>query len=548
MKLPKPDQSLETKLGIYEAAEKCNIWDKRAIYYVYLFVDPLQIDVPKIYVGMGQGGRRLRHWDNSHSNILKEFINLWKVSGLDIDDVSKVLQRDLSQREAACLETYLISKHNPEANIRYYWTPDLRTEHSEDDRRHYSQKMLGRSQPKDGIEKSSKSRTNNHTLELHFGGQRIRTFTNTTAVNISNWILAEREVIITPSALWATIKGRKGTNANGYRLIKISKDKAQSLETKLLRAITGKAVAIKNVYGKIRVFVSSAAAAEVLGIKESNLGIKNLGTTAQAFDYTSRHLTEMEISKNIEKWPVYHQITLNSEVYKFLNITKFCNTHNLIIGTIHKLLNGVSDYSVSAGKRVEGSTHWNYKSYEITNLKIFDDLLTPKPKPIAEYQSKIKGVFWEKYKQQWNIVVVLNSETKNLGYTRSKKLAEKVSEFLYNNVHNPDVLIETRALFKSLKRKNGERVKNDDYLLTLGRGKTFLENAAIIGQKIIDKVDEIPSGTKNREKWYKDNYGIPIRVAQRYVQVAYKKAEMPEHFVSANSVTNFLSMKNDKYN
>ena len=405
--------------------------------------------------------------------------------------------------------------------------------------------MLGRSQPKEGIEKSSKSRTNNHTLELHFNGQLIHTFTNTTAVNISNWIFVEREVIVTPSALWATITGRKGKNANGYRLIKTSKNEVVSLKTKLLRAVTGKAVAIKNVDGKIRVFVSSAAAAGTLGVKESNLGIKNLGTTLQAFDYTSRYLTEMEISENIEKWPVYHQVTLNSEVYKFLNVTKFCNTHNLVVGTIHKLLNGVSDYSISAGKRVEGSSHWNHKSYEITNPKVFDDLLTPKPKPIAKYQSKIKGVFWEKYKQQWNIVVILNSETKNLGYTRSKKLAEIVSEFFYDNVSAPDVLIKTRALFKRLKRKNGERVKNDEYLLTLGRGKTFLENAAIIGQKIIDLVDEIPNGTKNREKWYKDNYGIPIRVAQRYVQVAYKKVEMPEHFISANSVANFLSMKND---
>ena len=545
MKLPKPNKSLEKKLGIYEAAENCNIWDIKTIYYVYLFVDPLQKSVPKIYVGMGKGSRHPSHWESSHSKILTEFINQWKVNGLVINDVSSLLKECLSQREAACLETYLISKYNPVANIRYYWTPDQQAEHSEDDRRQYSQKMLGRTKPKEGIEKSSKSRTNKHTLELHFGGKIIHTFKNTTALNISNWILVEHGAIVTPSALWATIKGRKGTNANGYRLIKTSKDGGYSLETKLLRAITGKAVAIKNVQGKIRVFVSSASAAEALGINESGLGLKNVKPAAQQVDYTSRYLTELEISRNIEKWPVYHQIIFNSEVFKFLNITKFCNSHNLVVGTIHKQLNGIAKYSISAGKKVKGSTHWNHKSYEITNPKIIDDLPKPKPKPIAKRQSKIKSVFWDNYKKQWNIVVVLKSATTNLGYTKSEKIAEKVSNFFHGNVNTPDVVNDARALLKQLKRKNGERIKNDEYLLTLGRGKTFLKNAAVIGQKIIDKVDEIPSGTKNREKWYYDNYGIPIRVAQRYVQIARKKLEMPEHFITANSVANFLSKTND---
>tara|TARA_B100000787_G_C16189119_1_gene296383 strand:- start:2339 stop:2560 length:222 start_codon:yes stop_codon:yes gene_type:complete len=71
----------------------------------------------------------------------------------------------------------------------------------------------------------------------------------------------------------------------------------------------------------------------------------------------------------------------------------------------------------------------------------------------------------------------------------------------------------------------------------------LLRNAAKIGQEIIDKANEIPSGEKNRDEWYKKNYGIAARVGQRYSQVAREKAKRPKGFEKSQTIKVFLSRR-----
>ena len=383
VKLPEPDIALEVKLGFFEDAENCASWDHRPNYCVYVFEDPLQIDIPKIYIGMGEKSRRVRHWKHTHSKLLQPWIAYWGANGLNVEDISRVIKEGLSQRQAACLETYLITEHKPEANIKYYWTPDQSSGHSEDDRRHHSKKMLGRAQLLDGVKRAAKSRTNKHTLELHFSGQCIKIFQNTSALQISNWILEQQKIAILPSALWATITGRKGSNTKGFKLIKTSVGSELSLKNKLLRAINGKSVVTKNVDAQIRVFVSAAAASDTLEVNEGCLGSVIRGTYKQTKGYTSRYLTGEEISKNIKKWPAHHEIIFDGTIYRFFNITKFRKSKKLVIGTVHKLLTGAAEYSISVGRKIEGSTRWVYQSFEIFDFEMIDDLPIPEPQATA---------------------------------------------------------------------------------------------------------------------------------------------------------------------
>ena len=88
------------------------------------------------------------HWNHTHNDILEEWIDYWKKSSVNFEDVTTQLLTGLTQRESCCLETYIISKFEPLANKKYYWTPDQSATHSEDERRHHSKLMTGRQQPK----------------------------------------------------------------------------------------------------------------------------------------------------------------------------------------------------------------------------------------------------------------------------------------------------------------------------------------------------------------------------------------------------------------
>jgi len=96
--------------------------------------------------------------------------------------------------------------------------------------------------------------------------------------------------------------------------------------------------------------------------------------------------------------------------------------------------------------------------------------------------------------QQWCVRVTVGSELKNLGCLGNKDLAERVSEYTKININKPDMVTKARALLKRLKRSNGERVRNDEHLLSLGSGRELLENAADLGADIINRGNEIPNG------------------------------------------------------
>ena len=448
----------------------------------------------------------------------------------------------MTQREAACLETYIISSHSPETNIKYYWTPDQSAEHSEEARLHHSLLMNGRSQPRSGVDKAAKSRTNKNKFNLLLNGEVVNTFDSKSSVEISNWILENYGVAASPSALWATIKERKGSNYNGFKLVKISESEELSPRTLLLRSIVGKSVMVKDMDENVRFFVSSASAAEALNINEGDFASSSRGDYQQALNFNSRYLTEIEVIQNIEKWPVYHKVFINKREYKFLNISRFCDRHNLVKGTVHKLLSGSQEYCITKGKKVAGVTIWNYESFEIFNLGILDDLKTPTQRN-AKYKSQHSGIYWQKNKQQWNIRVTLEGHDVNIGYTKSEIVAKEVSQYIFSNKSKPNLVEEARSLLKRLKRQTNERVRNDEHLRFIGSGRELLINAARIGQEILDKTTELPSGKRNREEWYIKNYGIAARVGQRYSQVARERVKRPGDFEDSQTIKEFLSRK-----
>ena len=122
-------------------------------------------------------------------------------------------------------------------------------------------------------------------------------------------------------------------------------------------------------------------------------------------------------------------------------------------------------------------------------------------------------------------------------------MAKEVSQYIFSNKSKPNLLEEARSLLKRLKRQTNERVRNDEHLRFIGSGRELLINAARIGQEILDKTTELPSGKRNREEWYIKNYGIAARVGQRYSQVAREKVKRPGDFEASQTIKDFLSRK-----
>lgn len=543
MKLPKASSDLEIELGVFEDAENCKIWDLNTNYYIYVFKDITQLDLPIVYVGISHNDqRRSRHWNSTHSQYLQNWIDYWKTENLIMEDVSEILVEGLNQREAACLETFIIATQKPEANVKYYWTPDQRAEHSVEARHHHSILMSGRRQPRSGVNKAAKTRTNNDTYDLLLDSEIINTFEGASASSISNWILENCGETVSPSSLWATIKEKKGRTYKGFKLVKTSESDGLTAKTLILRAITGKPIMIKDVKGQLRFFINSDSAAQSLNINSGDLASSSRGDRLQSQNYNSRYLSEFEISSNIEKWPVYHLVTIDGKEHKFFNISKFCEKHKLIKGTVHKLLSGSQEYCITAGKRVEGSTVWKHESLELFDLEVSDDLKLPINRS-AKRKSEYAGVFWHDDRQTWNIRVSVNEAEVNFGYVKNEEIAKEISLYVSNNKSDPNVVEDARKLLRQLKIHSGERVKKDEHLRSMGSGRELLENAAKVGQEIIERAEEIPKGKDQRKNWYEINYGIDVRVGQRYSQVAREKLKRPADFKSSKTISEFLKKR-----
>ena len=214
--------------------------------------------------------------------------------------------------------------------------------------------MTGRKQPKEGIQRSAKSRTNKYTLELYREDELVEVFKNTTAIGVTNWILENHRILIAPSSLWATISQRKGRQTKGYRLAEPAGESGLKSKTKTLRSIKGHSVITKDVNGNTRIFVSSTAAAEALNINRGDLGSVLRNSYSQSGGYSARNLTEDEINENYQKWPAYYKIKIdNTEHYTF-NLSSFCRSNKLVIGTVHKRLSMGKGYSITNGMKISG--------------------------------------------------------------------------------------------------------------------------------------------------------------------------------------------------
>jgi hypothetical protein len=115
--------ALEISLNVKSIAEDCNDWDENHNHCVYTYRDITQLDEPIVYVGIGKKNRPKQHWTKSHNDLLNEYIEFWKLSNVEFEDVCTILFTGIKQRQAAVLETLIVDTYSPECNLIRYWTP-----------------------------------------------------------------------------------------------------------------------------------------------------------------------------------------------------------------------------------------------------------------------------------------------------------------------------------------------------------------------------------------------------------------------------------------
>jgi len=447
---------LERRLGVADQAEACEFWSSEADHYVYVYFDPMQIGRPVVYVGIGKGGRRVGHWTNTHNAILAQWIEYWKDEGLSAEDVSAVIAEGLTQRQAAAVETYFIDRTKAEANIVRYWCPDMSYERSEMERRTYSRIRSGRKKRQEVIDKSARSLSNKLTLDLYRGDELIRRFRNTSASVIAEWIRSELGADVYAAGLWHTV--RSTHLHRGFRL-KVVGAAPPDLDplTVIKKSIAGQAVLAKGVDGQLRVFVSLQSAAQKLDIVAPNIAHALKGKRPQAGNYTFRYLTDAEIERNIERWPVYYRICVDGVEHRVLNMTAFCESQRLKQTSVRKVISA-GGYCISGGKRVEGEIVRNHESLEILGADVDDDLPTPVlvERAPAERQSGHRGVSWNTLQQKWAVLVVINNRQVGFGRTDHLDVAIEVADWVYQRIDDPDVVQRGRGLMERLRTQAGE--------------------------------------------------------------------------------------------
>ena len=114
---------LETSLNVKSIADDCNDWDENNNHCLYTYRDITQLDEPIIYVGIGKNNRPKQHWTKSHNDLLNEYIEFWKLSNVEFEDVCTIEFTGIKQRQAAALETLIVDTYSPECNLIRYWTP-----------------------------------------------------------------------------------------------------------------------------------------------------------------------------------------------------------------------------------------------------------------------------------------------------------------------------------------------------------------------------------------------------------------------------------------
>ena len=115
--------ALEISLNVKSIAEDCNDWDENNNHCLYTYRDITQLDEPIVYVGIGKKNRPKQHWTKSHNDLLNEYIEFWKLSNVEFEDVCTIKFTDIKQRQAAALETLIVDTCSPDCNLIRYWTP-----------------------------------------------------------------------------------------------------------------------------------------------------------------------------------------------------------------------------------------------------------------------------------------------------------------------------------------------------------------------------------------------------------------------------------------
>lgn len=367
---------LESYLGVKRTAEKCNEWNNNSYYYVYTYSDVTDPYMPIVYVGIGQKRRAYSHWNNSHSDQLNEYIDYWKKNGLDQNDVLEIFIEDLSQRQAAALETLIYDVCGPSCNVVRYWTPDMSHEVGEYQRQRVSEAHAGKTLSNQTLEKIGAANTNDLSLELWFKGKMVKKFVAVSQTQIAKWIFDQYQITVGKGTLWSTIT--RDTDHRGFQLI-VKKGKVSPIDrlVSIKKRIVGDALLAKDTQGKLRVFISVNSASDILDIAATNIQNVLKGRTKSGRGYCFRKLTDQEIQKNISKWPVYHKLSIDGVEEVSLNLTQSAKKHGLLKSTFTLIVHQNQDYKISRGKHLTCKLVQNHFDEELFDFEVEDDLSLP---------------------------------------------------------------------------------------------------------------------------------------------------------------------------
>ena len=457
------NENLEHELSIEDAANSCKIWDSSKIYYVYIYRDILQLQIPTIYVGIGHGNRRARsHWTQTHNQGLTEYIKYWKKNGVqNVTDVMSIVANNLTQRQAAAVECSLIRKHEADVvNVVDYWTPAKTAPASERQQRHFSTTRMGQKRDENANLASSRSLSNQLTLQLYKDGTPVKTFVATSATSIANWIQRNHVVEVNTSLLWKTL--RTGHPTNGFSLLILEgKLKNVSALQKVKKRIAWVPVLLKGLDGICRVFISISSAAEAIGSTSSKLSLALSGKSKQTGSHNIRYLTEKEIKNNIHLWPLYYKVTVDDHEELVLNLNAATQKFKIKRSAFSNFLKDKVTYpnrnfTVSYNKKIACEMYFQNQNEEIFGFEVKDNLKTP-----------MKTLYYHRSGNRFSIVLptgdVGSLKQAKCGTTVSEEIAQKVVNYFFSLPKTRDTHDKAKAYLAKLKKLSGEKTRVPDY-------------------------------------------------------------------------------------
>lgn len=453
--------AFECTLGINEIANNCGNWQEETNFYVYYYHDIFQLNDPVVYVGIGKNDRYLNHWNaKSHNALLNEWIEFWKSSSASIDDVATVAIKNLTQRQAAAIECFLIKQlwklGEAEANVVSYWTPEG-TEKNEKARFNTSLKLHGREPTTEQNIRRIVARTNKLKIKLLLHDEPIKLFHDTSQTQIAEWIRHNYNLRLNPGSLWKTLQTSK-TTVQGFSLQSANyRPKVEPLQQLRIQISSNPIVGI-DVAGNVKAFVSTTAAEFKLKISKEDINGVLKEKKRSSHGWYFRFITEQEIERNIHRWPLFYEVTKNNLTYRFLNKAKFCRQHDINASTLSQFFKQNDEYFISRGVKYSGQEVVNYMDNEIYHFEIIHDLTQPEVRPVAPKTSTVSGVTFNRKEEVWVIHWRKKKMQVNIGKSPNKVIAEEVGRFVLKKHHMKNVISDARDLLWSLNQKAGFKV------------------------------------------------------------------------------------------